>query len=81
MHSMVIPIVEFQAQIHKIHKCPTTSSSYLDVRCCLLQPWPKKMHSMEASVVDVQAARVTHMIYCSMIPGINSGLFELSLDS
>ena len=76
MHSMVIPIVEFQAQIHKIHKCPTSFSYISGVAFS-----NHGQKSMEASVVDVQAARVTHMIYCSMIPGINSDLFELSLDS
>ena len=80
MHSMVIPIVEFQAQIHKIHKCPT-SFSYLLRPISGVAFSNHGQKSMEASVVDVQAARVTHMIYCSMIPGINSGLFELSLDS
>ena len=39
------------------------------------------MHSMEATVVNVQAARIEHMIYCSMTPGIKPDLFELSLDS
>ena len=70
MHSMVIPIVEFQAQIHKIY-CFS----------CLLQPRPKKMLSMEAMVVDVQAARIEYIIYFSMTPGIKPDLFELSLDS